>query len=53
MKSLEIDINTFFNVETQQRESEFNKLIEEIENLPQEKREPTIKALRDILKQIE
>lgn len=37
MKALEIDINTFFNVETQQRESEFNKLIEEIENLPQEK----------------
>ena len=53
MKALEIDINTFFNVETQQRESEFNKLMEEIENLPQEKREPTIKALRDILKQIE
>ena len=26
MKALEIDINTFFNVETQQRESEFNKL---------------------------
>lgn len=50
MKSLEIDINTFFIVETQQRESEFNQLIEEIENLPKEKREPTIKALRSLIK---
>ena len=53
MKALEIDINTFFDVETQNRENEFNQLIEEIEHLPKEKREPTIKALRDIIKQID
>ena len=34
MKALEIDINTFFDVETQNRENEFNQLIEEIEHLP-------------------
>ncbi|HEM5943266.1 TPA: helix-turn-helix transcriptional regulator [Streptococcus suis] len=51
--ALNVDVSTFFNVETQEREVEFTKLIEDIENLPKEKREPTIKALRDILKQIE
>ena len=45
MKALQVDVNTFFNV--------FNQLIQDIENLPKEKREPTIKALRDIIKQIE
>ncbi len=30
-----------------------HQLIQDIENLPKEKREPTIKALRDIIKQIE
>ena len=29
------------------------KNLEDIENLPKEKREPIIKALRDIIKQIE
>ena len=53
MKALQVDVNTFFNVETQNRENEFNQLIQDIENLPKEKREPTIKALRDIIKQIE
>lgn len=52
IKALKIDINTFFNVETQNRENEFNQLIQDIENLPQEKREPTIKALRSLIKQI-
>ncbi|HEL1986407.1 MULTISPECIES: helix-turn-helix domain-containing protein [Streptococcus] len=51
--ALNVDVSTFFNVETQEREVEFTKLIEDIENLPKEKREPTIKALRDIVKQIE
>ena len=51
--ALNVDVSTFFNVETQEREVEFTKLIEDIENLPKEKREPTIKALRDIIKQIE
>lgn len=51
--ALNVDVSTFFNVEIQDREAEFTKLIEDIENLPKEKREPTIKALRDIVKQIE
>ncbi len=41
IQALEVDMNTFFT-----------QLIEDIRNLPTEKREPTIKALRDILKQI-
>ncbi|HEM6556807.1 TPA: helix-turn-helix transcriptional regulator [Streptococcus suis] len=53
MHALDVDVNTFFNVEMQNRETEFTKLIEDIENLPQEKQEPTIKALRGILKQID
>ncbi|MFM0683836.1 helix-turn-helix domain-containing protein [Streptococcus suis] len=53
MQALDVDVNAFFGVETHGRETEFTKLIEDIENLPKEKREPTIKALRDILKQIE
>ena len=52
MQALEIDLNTFFNIETQQREPEFNQLIDDIEHLPKEKREPTIKALRSIVNQI-
>lgn len=53
MQALDVDVNTFFNVEIQNRETEFTKLIEDIENLPKEKQEPTIKALRGILKQID
>lgn len=50
IQALEVDMNTFFNIENQS--GEFSQLIEDIRNLPTEKREPTIKALRDILKQI-
>lgn len=53
MQALDVDVNTFFNVEMQQRETEFNQLIEDIEHLPKEKREPIIKALRSIIKQVE
>lgn len=52
MRALDVDMNTFFNVESQTRENDLNQLIEDIENLPKEKREPMIKALRDILKQV-
>ncbi|MEW4354782.1 helix-turn-helix transcriptional regulator [Streptococcus pneumoniae] len=53
MQALEVDISTFFNIENQHRGTEFSKLIDDIEQLPKEKREPTIKALRSILKQID
>ena len=52
IQALEVDMNTFFNIENQNQSGEFSQLIEDIRNLPTEKREPTIKALRDILKQI-
>lgn len=52
IQALEVDMNTFFNIENQNQSGEFSQLIEDIRNLPIEKREPTIKALRDILKQI-
>lgn len=52
MQALEVDVNTFFNIENQNKGKEFVQLIEDIENLPKEKREPTIKALRILLKQI-
>ena len=52
IQALEVDMNTFFNIENQHQSREFSQLIEDIRNLPMEKREPTIKALRDILKQI-
>ena len=39
-------------LENQYQSVEFSQLIEDIRNLPTEQREPTIKALRDILKQI-
>ena len=52
IQALEVDMNTFFNIENQNQSREFSQLIEDIRNLPTEKREPTIKALRDILKQI-
>ena len=53
MNALDVDVNTFFNIESQNRSKEFIQLIEDIENLPKEKREPTIKAIRSILKQIQ
>lgn len=53
MLALDVDINTFFNIKQSQKSNHLLNLIEDIENLPKEKREPTIKALRDILKQIE
>ena len=52
IQALEVDMNTFFNIENQNQSGEFSQLIEDIRNLPTEKREPTITALRDILKQI-
>lgn len=54
IQALEVDMNTFFNIENQNQNQsgEFSQLIEDIRNLPTEKRESTIKALRDILKQI-
>ena len=52
IQALEVDMNTFFNIENQNQSGEFSQLLEDIRNLPTEKREPTIKALRDILKQI-
>lgn len=52
IQALEVDMNTFFNIENQNQSGEFSQLIEDIRNLPTEKREPTIQALRDILKQI-
>ena len=52
IQALEVDMNTFFNIENQNQSGEFSQLIEDIRNLPTEKREPTIKALRDLLKQI-
>lgn len=52
IQALEVDMNTFFNIENQNQSGEFSQLIEDIRKLPTEKREPTIKALRDILKQI-
>ena len=52
IQALEVDMNTFFNIENQNQSGEFSQLIEDIRNLPTEKRESTIKALRDILKQI-
>ena len=52
IQALEVDMNTFFDIENQNQSGEFSQLIEDIRNLPTEKREPTIKALRDILKQI-
>ena len=52
IQALEVDMNTFFNIENKNQSGEFSQLIEDIRNLPTEKREPTIKALRDILKQI-
>ena len=52
IQALEVDMNTFFNIENQNQSGEFSQLIEDIRNLPTEKREPTIKALREILKQI-
>ncbi|MEK0110942.1 helix-turn-helix domain-containing protein [Streptococcus suis] len=53
MEALEVDTETFFQVENIERDKDFSLLIEDIEHLPQEKRESTIKALRDILKQIQ
>lgn len=52
IQALEVDMNTFFNIENQNQIGEFSQLIEDIRKLPTEKREPTIKALRAILKQI-
>jgi len=52
IQALEVDMNTFFNIENQNQSRELSQLIEDIRKLPKEKREPTIKALRDILKQI-
>ena len=52
MQALEVDVNTFFNIENQNKGKEFVQLIEDIENLPKEKREPTIKALRILLKPV-
>lgn len=53
IQALEIDINTFFNIKNKQIDHELLKLIEDIESLPKEKREPTINALRNLLKQID
>lgn len=52
MKALDVDVNTFFDIESQNDDKEVALLIEDIENLPKEKREPTIKALKMLLKQI-
>lgn len=52
MNALDVDVNTFFNIEKQDITIEIYRLIGDIENLPNEKREPTIRALREILKQI-
>lgn len=52
IKALEVDIDTFFNIENQTKDTELIELIEQVENLPKEKREHTIKALIEILKQI-
>lgn len=50
--ALEVDTNTFFNVKNQEKSFELSELIKDIENLPHEKREPTIQALRSLLQQI-
>lgn len=38
MNALDVDVNTFFNIESQNRSKEFIQLIEDIENLPKEKK---------------
>lgn len=38
MQALEVDVNTFFNIENQNKGKEFVQLIEDIENLPKEKK---------------
>lgn len=52
MNALEVDTKTFFKAENLERDQEFSLLIEDIDNLPKEKREPTIVALRSLLNQI-
>lgn len=51
--ALEIDIDTFFNIENAKNDLPMSQLIEDIDKLPNEKREPTIEALRNLLKQID
>lgn len=50
--ALGVDVNTFFNIEHSNRSTEFVRLIDDIEQLPQKKKEPTIKALLDLVNQI-
>lgn len=56
MIALEVDLNSFFYDNDTENHSDKNidiiQLIGDIEQLPKEKREPTIKALRMLLKQI-
>lgn len=56
MIALEVDLNSFFYDNDTENHSDKNidiiQLIGDIEQLPREKREPTIKALRMLLKQI-
>lgn len=52
MQALDVEIATFFDAESPQRSLEFNALIEELDQLPQETRNTLIKAFRDIINQI-
>ena len=40
IQALEVDMNTFFNIENQNQSGEFSQLIEDIRNLPTEKSSP-------------
>lgn len=51
IKALNIDIETFFNTSDSSKSLNLTLLMEDIENLPQEKREPVIEALRILIKQ--
>lgn len=53
MKALDIDIQEFFDIKDLDKGQELTQLISDIETLPQYKKEPTILALRSIIKQIE